>query len=666
MNNLVQLAIDNDVAVITVNNPPVNALSVGVPEGIIGALHILNANPHVTAAVLIGAGRTFVAGADIKEFANLVASISQNGGVLLRNSFAEVALAVEDSKVPIIVAIHGTALGGGLELAMAGAYRVALANSRVGQPEVKLGIIPGAGGTQRLPRLAGMAKALAMCADGNPIGAEEGLRVGIIDRLVIGNTYDELLIESVAVAKEMRGKPWTKTRELSAKLGTMIENAPIFAAARDAAARMNPGQRAPLAAIEAVEASATMSFFDGFALEQRLFAECLVSAQSKALIHVFFSEREATKVPDIPMHTVPVPIATPAVVGAGEMGRAIAMTFANGGIPLALKGTDRASLDQCMDTIRLRYADSVTSGRLTQDAADERLARIEPTLNYQDLSDADLVVEAAQEEMSLTKKIFAELDSACKAGAILATSTSILNIDEIASAVTRPEDILGLHFPAPINATRLIEIGRGKKSSPAVIVGAMLLARRLGKAVTVSKCLGSVGNRLLRRYWQQAQLLVDDGATIEEVDRALTEFGMAVGPFESMEAYDEQLRAMPYLEVTAPVGNRAAGSGIRQCDISTQEILDRTVWALVNEGARALEEECVERASDIDTLYVNGYGFPAWRGGPMWYADQVGLDKVYERICHFHQRCGEFWRPAPLLKKLAERQRGFYGSGSNG
>ena len=697
MSDLVQLSKDNDVAIITVVNPPVNALSPGVPEGISEAIEQIGKDQSVKAAVLIGSGSTFVAGADIKEFGKITSGKAQRGV-----EFLPLLLRIEDCRVPVVMAIHGTAFGGGLELAMAGHYRVAAPTAQVGQPEVKLGIIPGAAGTQRLPRLAGVAKAVEMCADGNPIKATEAFKLGIVDRIIEG----DLLKGALAFAREMAGKPAPKTRERNQKLGTAEQNAPIFAAARENARKKQRGLKAPQAAIDAVEAATKLPFDQGCEAERKLFLECLFSDQSKAMIHVFFGEREVAKIPDVPKETPTIPVKSAAVVGAGTMGGGIAMVFANAGIPVLLKETDQAALDRGLNTIRKNYQTSVTRGRFTQQFVDERLKLITPTLAYDGFGQVDMVVEAVFEGMALKKEVFGQLDRICKPGAILASNTSTLDVDEIARATSRPESVIGTHFFSPANVMRLLEIVRGKASSKEIIATCMQLSKKLGKiGVLVGNCRGFVGNRMFGPYRREAQFLVEEGASVEAVDAALYEYGMAMGPlavgdlagldvgwrirkeFRHLEKpgvrqplaedklcelgrygqktgagwykYDENRRAIPDPEVRRLVDQWAAEAGIQQHPISKEEIVDRCIYALVNEGARILEQGFALRAVDIDIIYINGYGFPAHRGGPMWYADTVGLKKVYDRISEFHRQHGELWEPAPLLKQLAEEGRGF-------
>jgi 3-hydroxyacyl-CoA dehydrogenase len=691
MDDLVQVTRDHEIAIVTINNPPVNALSPAVAQAIDRAIEQAGSDGSVSAIVLIGGGRTFIAGADIKEFGKITSGKTPRGPGLL-----PLLLRIEDSK-PVVMAIHGTAFGGGLELAMAGHYRVAAPNAQFGQPEVKLGIIPGAAGTQRLPRLAGVAKALEMCAEGNAIPAQQALNLGLVDRLIDG----DLLAGALAFAREVAGKPAPKTRERNDKLGTLEQNAPLFAAARDKARSKQRGMTSPLAAIDAVEAATKLPFEQGCEVERKLFDECLFSDQSKALIHVFFGEREVAKIPDIPKDVAILPVSTAAVVGAGTMGGGIAMVFANAGIPVLLKDTDQPALDRGLATIQKNYASSIKRGRFTQQFVDERLKLIRPTVNYDDFGDVDMVVEAVFEGMVLKKQVFGELDRVCRNAAILASNTSTLNIDEIASATSRPEAVVGTHFFSPANVMRLLEIVRGKSTSKEVIATCMQLARKLAKVgVLVGNCRGFVGNRMFHHYVRESVFLVEEGAEPESVDQALCDFGMALGPLATGDLagldvgwrirkeyrhlekpgvrqpivgdrlcelgrfgqktgagwykYDANRRAIPDPEINELVRKWSIGAGIPQRKISSQEIVERCIYALVNEGARILEEGIALRPVDIDIIYINGYGFPAHRGGPMWYADTVGLKNVYERIRDLHGHFGELWEPAPVLKRLLE------------
>ena len=696
MSDLVQFNKSDNVGVITINNPPVNALSPGVPQGISGAIDELLSDATLNAAVLIGGGNTFIAGADIKELEKMASGKLRGAGLL------PLLLKIEDCRKPVVAAIHGSAFGGGLEVAMACHYRVAVRSAKVGQPEVKLGIIPGAAGTQRLPRLAGVAKAVEMCSEGGPIGAEEAARLGVVDKLI----DSDLLAGAIAFAQEIAAKPISKTRERNSKLGTPELNATIFAAAREVARRKQRGMAAPLAAIDAVEVATKLPFDEGCQVERKLFEECLASSQARALMHVFFAEREAAKIPDIPKDTPVIPVKTAGVVGAGTMGGGIAMVFANAGIPVVVNEADQAALDRGMANIQKNYANSVKRGRFTQQFVDERLRLIQPTLSLGEFAGVDLVIEAVFEGMTLKKEVFAQLDKFCKGGAILASNTSTLNIDEIASGTKRRQSVIGTHFFSPANVMRLLEIVRGKETNKEVIATCMQLSKKLGKVgVLVRNCRGFVGNRMFHPYVRESVFLLEEGATVEAVDSALFDFGMAMGPlavgdlagldvgwrirkeYRHLEKpgvrqafagdrlcemgrygqktgvgwyqYDENRRRIPDPEVTALVKKWAAEAGIPQRQISREEIVDRCLYALVNEGARILEEGYALRAGDIDIIYINGYGFPAYRGGPMWYADSVGLKKVSERILEFHRQHGELWEPAPLLKQLAEQGKTF-------
>jgi 3-hydroxyacyl-CoA dehydrogenase len=671
-------------------------LSPAVIDGLAHALDQLEHDSTVQTAVLVGADKTFVAGADIKEFGKMTSGHSR--GLELPALLNR----IEGCTTPIVAAIHGAAFGGGLELALACHYRVAAPRSQLGQPEVKLGLIPGAGGTQRLPRLIGLQKALELCAEGNPIGAEEALQLGLIDHVIEG----DMITGATAFARGVAGKPRPKTRDRNDKPTATAETAALVTAARETARKKQRNWIAPIAAIEAVEASTHLPFDKGLDLERKLFQDCLYSEQSKALIHVFFGEREVAKIPDIPKGTPAIPVNSAAVVGAGTMGGGIAMVLANAGIPVLLKEADQAALDRGLANIQKNYANSVKRGRFTEQFVDERLKLIRPTLNYQDFSEVDMVVEAVFEGMALKKQVFAELDAICKPGAILASNTSTLNIDEIASATSRPESVIGMHFFSPANVMRLLEVVRGKETSKSVIATCMQLSRKLGKVgVLVGNCRGFVGNRMFHPYIREATFLVEEGANVEAVDKAIYDFGMAMGPLATGDLagldvgwrirkeyrhlekpgvrqafaadrlcelglfgqktgagwykYDESRRAIPDPEVAQMVRNWSAEAGIAQREISTQEIIDRCIFALANEGARLLEEGIALRAVDIDIIYINGYGFPPYRGGPMWYADTVGLGKVYERVSEFHRIHGELWTPAPLLKRLAEEGRSF-------
>jgi 3-hydroxyacyl-CoA dehydrogenase len=705
MSTLVTVTHDGGVAVVAIDNPPVNALSPGVPEGILAAIDGAEFDPAVIAVVVIGAGRTFIAGADIKQLER-AATHGLDGTPDLHRLLQR----IEDCPKPVVMAIHGTALGGGLEVAMAGHFRVASPDAQMGQPEVNLGIIPGAEGTQRLPRLVGIAAAVEMCVSGKPIKAPEALRLGLIDRIIEVQAEGDLLAGAIAFARDAR--PGLKTRERSDKLGWESSNAPLFAAGRELARKTRRNMIAPLAVVEALEAAATLPFDEGCKREREILRERLASDECRALIHAFFSERAVSKIADIPKDTPVLPIRKAAIVGAGTMGAGIAMACANSGIAVTLKDLDQAALDRGMATIAKNYEGSVAKGRFSQEAMDQRMALIHPQTGYDGFKDADLIIEAAFESMDLKKRIFAELERIAKPGCILATNTSTLDIDEIARVTSRPEMVVGLHFFSPANVMRLVEIVRGAQSGKSVIATALALAKKLGKVgVVVGNCRGFVGNRMMLPYMREAQFLAEEGATPEQVDAALYDFGMAMGIFavddmggidlawrvrqeykhlekpgvraplvlDKLYAmhrwgqktgagwyrYDGDRKPIPDPEVHALIERTAIEAGIPRRSISNQEIVERCIYTLVNEGARILEEGYAQRAADIDVIYMTGYGFPAYRGGPMWYADTVGLKKVYERVREFHERFGELWEPAPLLKRLAEGGESFAAHDAN-
>jgi 3-hydroxyacyl-CoA dehydrogenase len=699
MNKLVNLATQNGVAVITINNPPVNALSPGVPEGLVEALDAAEKDPSARAIVIVGGGKTFIAGADIKELE--LAAAGRGSGP---PEFHGILARIEDASKPVVMAIHGTALGGGNEVAMAGHYRVAAPDAQIGQPEVNLGIIPGAEGTQRLPRLVGVAAAIDLCVSGKPIRATEALKLGLIDRVIEGG----LLAGAAAFALEIadKGGALRKTRELSAKLGSEFVDASIFAAGRDQARKTRRNMIAPLLAVDAIEAAATLPFDEGCKKEREIFEECIASDQARALIHAFFAERAVAKIPDIPKDTAVYNIRQAAIIGAGTMGGGIAMACANAGISVLLKEVEQTALDRGLATIRKNYENSVKKGRFSQDVMDQRMALIHPQLTYDGFDQADLIIEAAFESMELKKRIFGEIDKIAKSDCVLASNTSTLDIDEIASATSRPHAVIGLHFFSPANVMRLVEIVRGKATSREVVATVLALAKKLAKVgVVVGNCRGFVGNRMMLPYMREAQFLVEEGATPEQVDRALTNFGMAMGIFavddmggidlawrvrqeyKHLEKpgvrmpivleklfhlgrygqktgagwyrYDENRKPIADAEVHALIEKIAQEGGIARRHISDDEIIERCVYIMINEGAKILEEGYALRAADIDVIYLTGYGFPAYRGGPMWYADTVGLKQVRDRIREFHEKHGGFWEPAPLLAVLADQGETF-------
>ncbi len=696
MNHVIELSMYDGIAVVTINNPPVNAMSDEVRETLRETIEQLDQDAGVKAIVLMGGGATFVVGADINKFGEFTSGRAKRVPALL-NALCK----VEDCSKPMVCAIHGNAFGAGLETAMACHYRVAAPGAKIGQPEVNLGLIPGAGGTQRLPRLAGIAKAIELCSQGKPIKVEEGLQLGVIDKIIEG----DLRAGAVAFAREVVGKQAPKTREHNEKLGAPGQYEPTFAAAHAEASKKQRGLPAPHAAIDAVAAATKLPFDEGCAEEQRLFSECLFSDASKALIHGFFAERAASKIPDVPKDTPAVAVKKVGILGAGTMGGGIASAFVNAGYPVVLVDAEQSFLDRGLANIQKNYDASVKRGRYTPEYVAERMKLITPTLDYQDLADVDLVVEAVFEGMEIKKEVFAKLDKVCKPGAVLASNTSTLSIDEIAAATSRPEAVIGMHFFSPANVMRLLEMVRGKATGKETIATAIAVSKKLGKiGVLVGNCAGFVGNRMYYTYRREAQFLVEEGSSPSAVDKAMYDWGMAMGvcsvadmsgldvswrarkealvrkpgvryPFAEDRLcemgrygqktgagwykYDADRKQSPDAEMVAQLHGWAAEAGIPQREISVDEIVERCIYAMVNEGARILEEGIALRAGDIDIVFLNGYGFPAYRGGPMWYADTVGLSKVYARISEFHKQLGEMWEPAPLLTGLAQEGKGF-------
>jgi 3-hydroxyacyl-CoA dehydrogenase len=680
------------VLVIQVNNPPVNALSPGVPEGLAAAIEAATRDQQVSAVVLMGAGKTFIAGADIEELEKEAWGLPSKLPAL-HNLLKQ----IEDCPKPVVVALHGTALGGGMEVAMAGHYRVATRDAILGQPEVNLGIIPGAEGTQRLPRLAGVEKAIEMCVTGKPIKAPDALAAGLIDAIVEG----DLEREAVAFAVTMNGQGKArKTRERNEKLGDAAKNAPLLAAGRELARKTRRNQIAPLKAVDAIEAATTLSFDDGCAREQGLFGECVASEQAKALIHAFFADRGVAKIPGVSKDTPATKVETVAIIGAGTMGAGIAMACANAGLTVLIKDAKQEAVEAGMANVRRNYETSVKRGRFTPETVAEGIARIRPQTGFEGFESADLIIEAVFENMQLKKQIFAEIDKIAKPGCILGTNTSTLDIDEIASVTSRPEAVIGLHFFSPANVMRLLEIVRGKTTSAQTIASAMAFAKKLNKVgVLAGNCAGFIGNRMMFPYMYETQFLVEEGATPEQVDRALTEWGMAMGMFavddmagidvacrvrqelghfsepgvrkplvqdklfamgrlgqktgKGWYLYDDNRKATPDPEIAMLIRSLSAEAGIRQRSFTNEEIIERSIYAMINEGAKLLDEGFALRAADIDVVYINGYGFPGWRGGPMFFADRTGLKKVLERVESFHKEFGARWEPAPLLKRLA-------------
>ncbi|WP_312513991.1 3-hydroxyacyl-CoA dehydrogenase NAD-binding domain-containing protein [Stutzerimonas nitrititolerans] len=696
MPELVRLQRRDEIALIIADNPPVNALGQAVRQGLLQAFQAAEADPQVRAVVLVCEGSTFFAGADIKEF----------GKPPMAPSLPEVIDVIEGCSKPSVAVIHGTALGGGLEVALGCHYRIARTDAKVGLPEVKLGLLPGAGGTQRLPRLAGVAQALDMILSGAPIASTEARDHHIVDELFDGDPLEAGLAYAHRLLQEGRGvrRSGEQTRGLQG-----ADNAALIAARHAEVARRMPGLFSPLRCIAAVEAATRLPLAEGLRRERELFMECLDSPQRAALVHVFFAERQAGRIADLPAATQPRAITTAAVIGGGTMGVGIALCFANAGVPVKLLEVGDEALQRALQRARDTYATSVKRGSLSEAAMVQRLALIEGITDYAALADVDLVVEAVFEDMAVKQQVFERLDAVCKPGAILASNTSSLDLNAIAAFTRRPDDVVGLHFFSPANVMRLLEVVRGARTSHEVLASAMAIGRKLKKvAVVVGVCDGFVGNRMLFQYGREAEFLLEEGATPQQVDAALRNFGMAMGPFavrdlaglDIGQAIRKRQRAILPAHLEFPTvadrlcaagmlgqktgigyyryepGNRtplenpelasmlAAASrekGIERRELDERYIVERTIYSLVNEGAKILEEGIAQRSSDIDLIYLNGYGFPAWRGGPMFYADSVGLDRVLATIRELHARCGEWWKPAPLLEKLAAEGRTFSG-----
>ena len=687
INASVDLQRDGELAVVTVDNPPVNALKHEVRAGLAEALRQARADGAVKAVVISCAGRTFFAGADITEF----------GKPPQAPSLHDVIAAIEAIPKPVIAALHGTALGGGFELALACHFRVAVATARVGLPEVKLGLLPGAGGTQRLPRLVGPEKSLKMIVTGDPIQASEALTDGVIDEIVEG----DLTAGAVAFARRVvaEGRPLTLVRDREDKL--IGEG---FADAAEELTRRLRGREAPAACVEAVRNAIVLPFEEGLKREGELFRKLVTGDQSRAQRHIFFAEREAAKVMDMPEATKPRAIARGAVIGAGTMGGGIAMCFANAGIPVTIVETGRDLLQRGLDRMAGNYRTTVSRGGLDAAEMERRMGLITGVTELGAIGEADVVIEAVFEEMDVKKRVFANLDRVAKPNALLATNTSTLDVDQIARATARPQDVLGMHFFSPANVMRLLEIVRGAGTSFDALATAIALGRRLDKVpVTVGVCYGFVGNRMLARRSVETEHLLLEGALPQQIDAAVTGFGFPMGPCAMMDLagldvgwrirqgrgeraliedalcdaghygqktgkgyfrYEAGSRMpLPDAEVQKIILDAASRLGINRRPISEEEIVERMVLPMVNEGARILEEGIAARPGDIDVIWVYGYGWPVWRGGPMHYADQLGLPHIRDRLRFYADRSGdETLRPAPLLDRLAAEGRNFANS----
>lgn len=686
INPVTDLTMDAGVAVLTIDSPPVNALSANVRAGILAGVRQAVADDAVKAIVLICAGKTFIAGADITEF----------GKPPTGPSLPEVQAAIEDAPKPVIAAIHGTALGGGLEVALVCHYRVAARSAKCGLPEVNLGLLPGAGGTQRLPRIVGVEKALEMVTSGTHVPAPAAAEMGLVDLL----TDDaSLRADAIAFARRVvaEARPLRKVRDLDDKIAAARGKPEIFAEFRRANARRFRGFDAPEYNIRCIEAAVELPFDEGLKRERAMFVELLNGNQSAAQRYYFFASRQVWQLPDIGADTPLLPVKQVGIIGAGTMGGGIAMNFLNAGYPVTIVETSQQALDRGVRTIRANYENTAKKGRITAADIERRMALLTPTLQMERLADADLVIEAVFENMDVKKDVFGRLDRIAKPGAILATNTSALDVDEIAAATSRPEAVIGLHFFSPANVMKLLEVVRGAKTAKPVIRTSMELARKIGKiAALVGVCPGFVGNRMLAQRQREAQKLVLEGALPWDVDRVLYDFGFPMGPFAMSDLagldlgwvreksssstlreilcemdrrgqktgagyydYDEKRNARPSPVVEQVIRDFAAKQGRTSRVVSEQEILERCIYPMINEGAKILEEGKAIRASDIDVIWVNGYGWPVYRGGPMFYADTIGLDKVLETLRRYEESFGADFRPARLLEDLVAQGRKF-------
>ena len=692
MSDLVEYEKHGAIGVITVNNPPVNALSPGVPEGIVEGVEKGVADSDVKAMVLIGAGRSFIAGADIKFLGKPRSETAKN--------YREI---IEGSEKPVVAAIHGYALGGGLETALGCHYRVAVKSAKVGLPEVLIGILPGGAGTQRLPRLIGPEAALEMIVSGRHVPATEAGALGVVDLVVEDGDLRNAAIAFAGKIADQRPVP--RISQMNEKV-TNVDPA-IFDAMRKKIERRARNQIAPYHCIACVEAAVSLPFEEGVARERELFQEIVNGDEAKSLRYAFFSEREATKIPDIDKSISAVDVRLAAVVGAGTMGGGIAMCFADSGIPVKLLEISQKFLDTGMAKIKANYETSIKRGSLTAEGMAERLALIDPVISYDDIANADMVIEAVFEEMPVKKEVFAKLDAVMKEGAIMASNTSTLDIDEIASATKRPEAVLGMHFFSPANVMKLLEIVRGKNSSKEAVATALKVARRIGKVGAVcGNCDGFLANRSRMPFQTEMNILIEDGALPEQVDKVMVDFGYPVGPFVvgDMSGLDigyavrkrraaespNEFRKLPIpdrLFEMGRLGQKTAGGwftykkgdrtpypepevvkviedvrremGIKPHDFTDEEILQRLLFSSVNEAAKILEEGIAYRASDVDIMWLYGFGFPRYRGGLLFWADQIGVKKIYDTMREWEKTYGDRWKPANLIKELAESGKSF-------
>jgi 3-hydroxyacyl-CoA dehydrogenase len=685
INAVTDLSLEGEIAILTLNSPPVNALSQQVRDGIVKGMKQAIDSP-AKAVVLICDGKTFIAGADITEF----------GKPPQAPSLYDVEESIESSPKPVVAAIHGTALGGGLEVALCSHYRVAVPSAKCGLPEVHLGLLPGAGGTQRLPRIVGPEQALDMVTSGKHVDAKSAHAAGLVDELV---PEGELRAGAVAFAKRVLAekRPLRKVRDSNEKVEVARGKPEIFSEFRKANARKFRGFLAPEYNIRCIEAAVNLPFDEGLAVERKLFMELMGGTQSAAQRYVFFAERQVWKVPDVPEDTPTIPVKKVGVIGAGTMGGGISMNFANVGIPVTIVEMKQEALDRGLGVIRKNYETTAKRGKLKLEDVEKRMGLLTGSLDLQQLADCDLIIEAVFENMDIKKDVFGKLDKIAKPGAILATNTSYLNVNEIAGATRRPESVIGMHFFSPANVMRLLEVVRGAKTSKQVVATAMQLARKIGKiGVLVGVCHGFVGNRMLAARQQQANAMILEGTMPWNVDKVLYEFGMPMGPFAMADLagldigwsketskgatirdvlcemdrrgqktgagfydYDEQRNAKPSAVSEKVIKDFAAKAGATPRNISEQEILERTTYPMINEGAKILEEKIAIRPSDIDIVWINGYGWPVYSGGPMFYADTVGLATVVAKLKEYAPKLGADFKLSPLLEKLAAEGKRF-------
>jgi 3-hydroxyacyl-CoA dehydrogenase len=682
----VELENQNEIALLKIDNPPVNALGINVRKGIADGVQKAEEDKSVKAIMIVCQGRTFFAGADIREF----------GKPPEEPILTQMLDVIEACTKPVIAAIHGTAFGGGLETALTCHYRVAVPSAKLGLPEVKLGLLPGAGGTQRLPRLVGPEKALEMITSGDPVGAREALQIGLIDQIMEG----DLVQGAIAFAEKVIAddSPLRKVSEMNEKVEAARGKPEIFGDFRKSIARKARGFEAPEACIKAVEASVNMPFDKGMSYERNLFVKLLLGSQSSAQRYYFFAERQVGKLPDIPKDTPLLDIRKAAIIGAGTMGGGITMNFVNAGIPVTLVETKKEFLDRGLGVIRKNYEITASKGKMTKEDVEKKMSLITGTISLEDVADADIIIEAVFENMDIKKDIFSRLDTICKKDAIMATNTSYLNVNEIAAMTSRPENVLGLHFFSPANVMRLLEIVRAEKTSKTVLATSLALASKIRKvAVVVGVCHGFAGNRMFAQREREVGRLILEGAAPSQVDKVIFDFGFPMGPLALRDLigidlgwsretstsstikevlcemgrfglksgagyykYEKGSRMpMPDPEIEKLIIDFSKQKNIRRREISDEEILQRCIYPIVNEGAKILEEKIAVRPGDLDVIWVNGYGWAVYLGGPMFWADTVGLDTILAGLKKYQSTFGDVWKPATLIEKLVREGKGF-------